>query len=369
MAKRGQPVDAEDYFAETRMSFGDHLEDLRTHLWRALVGFGVCLFIGFVLDGIGYITDLPIGLGRPMLHVIAQPVTDSLDEFYDRRRERVMAQLDADENSLGPANAPSEFVQFGFSRDQITALLKGRPSDEISHVPKPVTDTEIVLLWTRIQQPARVADSIQRANRILGKRPGLTTLSVTEAFMVYFKVSMLCGIVISSPWVFWQLWSFIAAGLYPTEKRLVNVYLPFSLGLFLAGILICQFLVMPRAVGALLWFNEWLDLEPDLRLNEWLGFAIIMPLVFGVCFQTPLVMYMLERIGLVGVETMREKRKLAMFLMAVFVAIITPTPDALTMMLLWVPMCGLYELGILLCRWSPRPQYIDMEPDDEMVEV
>ena len=102
---------------------------------------------------------------------------------------------------------------------------------------------------------------------------------------------------------------FVAAGLYPPEKRLVHVYLPVSLGLFLAGVLICEFFVIPKAIEALLWFNEWLGFKPDLRLNEWLSFAIFMPLIFGLSFQTPLVMVFLNKLGIVGVETFRGKRK------------------------------------------------------------
>src|SRR5262249_52515737 len=112
---------------------------------------------------------------------------------------------------------------------------------------------------------------------LVGRRPTLATLRVEEAFMVYFKVCIVTGFVLASPWIFYQLWSFVAAGLYPHEKRYVNVFLPFSLGLFLVGVGVCEFLVIPKAVEALLWFNEWLGLEPDLRLNEWLGFAIWMP--------------------------------------------------------------------------------------------
>jgi sec-independent protein translocase protein TatC len=119
------------------------------------------------------------------------------------------------------------------------------------------------------------------------------------------KVAIVTGFVIGSPWIFWQIWMFIAAGLYPHEKRLVNVYLPVSLGLFFLGVIICQFGVMPEAIKALLWFNEFLDFEPDLRLNEWLGFAIMMPLVFGLSFQTPLVMLFLERVGILSIEQYR----------------------------------------------------------------
>src|SRR5205807_815567 len=112
----------------------------------------------------------------------------------------------------------------------------------------------------------------------VGRRPTLSTLSIQEAFMVYFKVCIVAGLVLASPWIFYQIWSFVAAGLYPHEKRYVNVFLPVSLGLFLVGVLVCQFLVIPKAIEALLFFNEWMNMEPDLRLNEWLTFAIMMPL-------------------------------------------------------------------------------------------
>ena len=77
----------------------------------------------------------------------------------------------------------------------------------------------------------------------------LTTLSAQEAFVVYFKVSILCGIVLASPFIFYQFWAFVGAGLYPHEKKYVHIYLPFSVGLFLTGVLLCQFVVLPGAVA------------------------------------------------------------------------------------------------------------------------
>jgi sec-independent protein translocase protein TatC len=198
----------------------------------------------------------------------------------------------------------------------------------------------------------------------------LTTLSVQEALVVYFKVSLVAGIVIASPWVFWQIWAFIAAGLYPHEKRLVHVYLPFSLGLFLAGVFVCQFLVMPEAVKAMLWFNEWLGITPDLRLNEWLSFAIWMPVIFGISFQTPLVMMFTGKLGIADVPFYASKRKYAYFIMAVFAAVITPSPDAFSMLALTIPMCLLYELGIILIKMQPKSEFEDVESEtDELVEV
>ena len=83
---------------------------------------------------------------------------------------------------------------------------------------------------------------------VSGRRDELSVLSVQEGMVVYFKVSLVCGLVLASPWVFWQIWSFVAAGLYPQEKRWVYVYGPFSLGLFLGGVILCEWIVIPAAV-------------------------------------------------------------------------------------------------------------------------
>jgi sec-independent protein translocase protein TatC len=182
---------------------------------------------------------------------------------------------------------------------------------------------------------------------------------------------MVCGFVIGSPWIFLQVWWFVAAGLYPHEKRYVNVYLPFSLGLFLAGVFVCEEFVIPNAIRVLLEFNEWIGLEPDLRLSEWLSFALMLPLVFGISFQTPLVMLFLAKLGIFDFNAFRRFRKIAYFVMAIFAAIITPTPDIPTLLFLWVPMCALYELGIYLAIMAARrpDQDLDLPDSDEVVEV
>jgi len=135
-------------------------------------------------------------------------------------------------------------------------------------------------------------------------------------------------------------------------------------GLFLAGAALCQFVVLPGAVKALLGFNSYVDLDPDLRLNEWLGFAIMLPLVFGISFQTPLVMFFLNRMGLFTAQAYWQKWRYAVFIMLLFSAIITPTPDVVTMMYLFVPMFGLYVMGVLICyyfppRWQTHPYVMD----------
>jgi len=227
------------------------------------------------------------------------------------------------------------------------------------------------VIWVPVQlSPLEMYQATRQVNNLV-RPPELMALNLTETFMVYFKISLICGFVLASPWVFYQIWSFVAAGLYPHEKRYVNVYLPFSVGLFLIGVVVCELFVIPRAIEALLWFNEWLGLEPELRLSEWLGFAIFMPLVFGLSFQTPLVMLFLDRMNILSVDTYRRTRKIAYFILCVFASIVTPSFDAFSVILLWLPMCLLYELGIWLCRWMPRRPSFELEvPEgEEMVEV
>lgn len=357
MSNTPPPPDPDDIFADTRMSFGDHIEDLRTHLWRAIKGFFLACILGFFL-------------GKPVLAFIARPVEQQLQVFYDRRVEEVKKNLESGDQTAENAAKATDWFRLSMPAEQARAFREGK-FKEVNDFKKPDIDvdeakTPIVHFYVRYDNPLKVAIYTHKATQLVGKRPALSTLSVSEALMVYMKVSLVTGFILGSPWIFFQIWSFVAAGLYPHEKKYVHVYLPFSLGLFLVGVLVCEFLVMPKAVEALLWFNQWLGLEPDMRLNEWLGFAIMMPVVFGLSFQTPLVMLFLNRLGIMSVDAYREKRRLIWFLMAVFAAIITPSVDPYGMLFLWVPMCLLFELGIYMCLLSPAP--LRRTPDEEEQE-
>jgi len=395
----GLPRDPDDFFAETRMSFGDHIEELRQHLWRAIYGFCLALFFSFFI-------------GKYVLDGITAPVKQQLDAFYEKRVKKVLAEKGDEVNRL---NQPTQFRKYVFLKSQLRAVARGAEPDPGRPViqtmeeqqeernpppwwkrfflgaadpskPSPfledyhgktikILDTEkdkhVVELWVSVEKPLFTTADTAASLRDLLQIDSPTTLRAEESFFVWFKVCLVTGFVLGSPWIFWQIWMFIAAGLYPDEKRLVHVYLPVSLGLFLAGVVICELFVIPKALEALLWFNEWLGFKPDIRLNDWLGFAIFMPLVFGLSFQTPMVMLFLHRLGIMGVESFAGKRRYAWFGMALFAAVVTPSVDAFSMLFLWIPMGLLFELGILLMKLSPPPPAVDEEaPEpDELVEV
>lgn len=377
-------IDPDDMFKDTRMSFGDHLEDLRAHLLRALLGFVIGMVISLY------------PLGQYVVRIIVSPLEQQLDKFEEKMLNNEIKKRD--DKGLRPAPAIYVDIMISLSDLERAQRNNNAPNEEVNPAPPvlekmtrgierlldeldllPMLDKEIrrehgnfVMIRAKLPDPKQLTDETARADqRLRGGR--VSTMNITEAFMVYFKVSMMTGFVISSPWIFFHIWAFVAAGLYPSEKKLVNVYLPFSLFLFLSGVLVCQFLVMPRAIEAMLWFNEWLGMAADLRLNEWLSFALMMPIVFGASFQTPLVMMFLHKIGLLSVQTFRERRRIAWFVMAVFAALITPSVDAFSMLFLWVPMGALYELGILLCVYQGEQdalaEWEQEEKSNELVEV
>ena len=379
--------DPEDMFNETRMSFGDHIGELRTHLLRALKGFVIGMIIGLY------------PLGSYVVRIIVAPVEEQLAFFEKRVQDKEMNKVREDAKRADRPLFPPIRGEIKLNREDflIAAGIKPKPPEPLvlrdmeQGIHELVLEIDLmfavgkaakqrilaeqsnfVTMRMEIPNPEAFTAQTQETMLIVHKKR-VSAMNITEAFMVYFKVAMMTGFVISSPWVFYHVWAFIAAGLYPHEKRLVNVYLPFSLFLFLSGVFLCQFAVMPKAIEALLWFNEWLGINADLRLNEWLGFALMMPIVFGISFQTPLVMMFLHKVGILSVQIYRDYRRIAWMVMAIFAAVITPSVDAFSMLFLWVPMGLLYELGIWLCVWQGQrdslAEWEQEEKQNELVEV
>lgn len=341
------PAYDEDYFADTRMSFGDHIEDLRKHLIRGFYGFLVGMAIAAFF-------------AKPTLRLINEPVEQAMQAFYDERAAKLQAELLA----KAKAEQPAKLERVEISAKELAAALRQLFPELLARQPDPPGDAPAIELNLKIN-PAQFALDLQPIMQKLGKRPGLSTLSPIESFLVFMKVWIVLALIISSPWLLYQLWLFIAAGLYPHERKYVTGYLPLSIALFLGGVALCQFLVLPTALGALLAFNQWLNVEPDFRLSDWLSFAILLPLITGICFETPLVMLVLARIGVADSRLYQRYWRIAIFLMLVVAAIFSPTVDPLSLFFLWVPMVGLYFLGIWLVKRNEGP--LDPETWEEEV--
>ncbi len=180
----------------------------------------------------------------------------------------------------------------------------------------------------------------------------LNFLGIPDAFVIYMKVSLIAGLILSSPWVFYQLWMFISAGLYEHERKYVKISVPFSAALFITGSLFFFFVVAPLSLRFFLKFGEILGGEQAWTFDRYISFVTVLMLVFGLGFQTPLAIFILHRVGLVSIFGLRQGRKYVFLAMFVIAAAATP-PDVISQVTLALPLYLLYELGILLCRFVP----------------
>jgi sec-independent protein translocase protein TatC len=258
---------------------------------------------------------------------------------------------------------------------------------------------------------AFIAAPLLMALEASGLEPQLYAATVPEGFLMYVKVSLFSGIFVSSPWIFYQLWGFVAAGLYPHERRYVNVFMPFSAALFVLGGVFFMLVVAPVSFNFFITFcNKWsmsadsysnpiyrlllpaaqhdgaadsppAPISPDkdagptatdkpvtpqkqarplikpwFTLQSYVSLVMMLALAFGAAFQMPLAVFFLGRLGLVKTKVFCEIRKYVVLGIVIFAGVITPTPDAFSQLALSVPMYLLYELGILLLKFWPTGQ-------------
>jgi len=182
------------------------------------------------------------------------------------------------------------------------------------------------------------------------KRPfpySLVFITPQEPFIITLKIALFGGIVFALPMLLFQAWQFISSGLKEKEKRYLLVYAPFSLLLFLTGASLAYFLVIPIGLRFLLGFGGS-SLEPMISISKYLSFITIMMLAFGIVFELPLVILFLVKIGIVSPQFLAKKRKVVIIAIFILAAILTPSVDAFTQLLLAVPLIILYEVSIWL---------------------
>lgn len=343
-----------DLFDDTTMTFGEHLEVLRFHLIRAVIGLAICVFFALLF-------------GEDLVKLIRQPVDAAL------RRANIVAGVQdgvKDFNfwkSVGNGFYNMFFPPATPTKEQIekvapkTDELKRTVSIELSahelaaqlheaapaHYPEPPVELKDKVLTLKAK-----SEAFSQFRRGIEKIDRPVTLNVQEAFVTYMKVSFIAGLIVASPWVFYQLWLFVAAGLYPHERKYIYTYLPMSIGLFLGGISFCFYGVLPTVLDFLLGYNTRIELTAQIRISEWISFAVMLPLMFGISFQLPLAMLFLTKINVFSVEHYVAQWRLAVLAIAIISMLLTPTPDPMTMLLMMAPLLLLYGMGIVLCHWT-----------------
>lgn len=186
-----------------------------------------------------------------------------------------------------------------------------------------------------------------------GDEASLVVLSPAGGIMLYMQICLYVALLLSGPWVLYQLWLFVAAGLYKKERRIVTRIIPISAGLFLAGGVFFFFAVSGVLLQSFHAFNAWLGLREMVTLDAYLKLMISMTLVFGLSFQVPLVVWVLVRTGLVPIEKIAHYRRHVILGLFILAAICT-SPSPVDQILMAVPMWLLFELGLFMAKPKRR---------------
>jgi len=307
--------------SQCTMSLGDHLEELRARLILAIMGLTIGVVVAMVF-------------GTHILNFIKRPYVRAISEWLQKTEmPRVKSEI-------------SLFAEMFF--DTLTARLDpNEPQidpNRIQFIRSVSADT--IDAWVKKTRAAAGDQALPTYAR-------LQTLAPAEAFVAYMKVSFIAGLILTSPWVFYQLWMFVAAGLYPAERKYVHTAVPFSTALFVIGALFFLFVIAPLTLKFFLGFGDLVGTASNWTLDRYISFVTILMLVFGIAFQTPIAIFILVRTGLVSIAALRRVRKYMILVIFIVAAVATP-PDVVSQVSLAIPLYGLYELGIVLALFAER---------------
>ncbi|MCP4579611.1 MAG: twin-arginine translocase subunit TatC [Deltaproteobacteria bacterium] len=205
---------------------------------------------------------------------------------------------------------------------------------------------------------------IEPLKAVMPEGDSLIFTSLPEMFLTYLKVSLITGALLASPFLFYQLWMFVAPGLYRNEKKLVIPFVVSSTILFVGGALFGYFIVFPFGFKFFIGFsNEYVKALPSVK--QYFGFSLKLLFAFGIVFELPVVIFFLAKLGLVTPDLLRKKRKYAILLTFVAAAILTP-PDVVTQCMMAGPLIILYEVGIFVAGLARKK---DMEEEEGAEEA
>ena len=181
----------------------------------------------------------------------------------------------------------------------------------------------------------------------------LVFTELTEMFTVSVKVSLVTGLILAMPMILYQIIMFVSPGLTFAEKRYLFVFLPVAVIAFAGGIAFGYFIVIPPAVGFLIKFGGDLA-SPMIRIANYINLLVTLLFWIGVIFETPLIMFILARLGIISPNLFAKWRRMWVVVAFILAALITPTFDPLNQSLVAIPLIILYEVGILLAKFASR---------------
>ncbi len=177
----------------------------------------------------------------------------------------------------------------------------------------------------------------------------LVNIEVTAQFFVHLKMAVLCGVVLAFPYLVWEIWRFIAPALYENEKKAVRKAFSLSSALFYLGVAVGYAVVLPVCLMFFMNYSVSETVQNTISLSSYISLFTSMVFLVGLLFEFPTVILVLSSLGLVGKDTLRKYRKHAFVVILILAAFITPS-DPVSMFVLAIPLYGLYEFSILICR-------------------
>ncbi len=179
----------------------------------------------------------------------------------------------------------------------------------------------------------------------------LINLKPYGQLVLYFEVILVCGIILSIPNIFYQLWKFIEPGMLPSERKYISTIVVFSTLCFLGGISFAYFVMLPTALKFFAQFGTT-AITNNIAVDEYFSFVISVMLAAGVVFELPMISFFLSKLGILTPKFMRRYRKHAIVIILILAGVLTPSPDITSQLLLGIPLVILYEISILISKFS-----------------
>ncbi len=304
-----------------RMSFGDHLDELRRRLIKSLLAMGVCVFVLLfckeTVQGI---------IIEPYRMLWRSGFVDYVAELEQR-------------SAAGELTHPQLVEMLEFCRQNQASILDGSDPREIVHT-----------------LPVRTGFKLPYE---------LVSIGGVEDFWMFMMASLVFALVISAPVVIWQAWAFVAAGLYQSERRVFLRFFPFAMGLLITGVLFGYFLALPVGLGYLIRLMVDGLVSSMLTVGNYFTFLFAVTAAMGLVFQLPIIMLALQRVGIARHETFVRKWRVFVLVICVLSAFLTP-PDPVSLAFMATPTLLLYGIGLVL-TWFGRKHEADLDAQQDQV--
>lgn len=337
-----------------QMSFLEHLDEFR----RRLVNSVIVLVIAFMLCW--FVSD-------KIYNFLSVPIRQALSEV--ERREIPVEGLTGNEKVL-PLDSLKEGETGRYVFDRATKLGITIVSPGTSVLATAATDAHgvkglftkepIIIGGAIIPEGIRLPvdfNALNQENASAEERMIVTT--ATEPFTLYVTVSLYTAIAVSIPFLLWQIWGFISPALYRHERAYVTPFIALSSISFVVGAAFAYYILFPPAIKYLLGLGE--DFRLLLRATDYFDFITLIMLAMGIIFQMPAITYVLSRIGLVSAKLLIKSWKIAIVIILIVAAVVSPTADIPNMMLFAAPMMVLYVFSIFIAWFFAKKRQSDIE--------